>query len=177
MLKGEKVTLRPMERDDLKRIHEMRMDVELVILAFGEWEPRPLARMEKDFDKHLERDEVTWFVIEADGKIIGDAGLHDLDRRHGTAALGISIYDHEYLGKGYGRDAIRTLLKWAFDIQNWRRIWLTTNATNERAIRSYLACGFVEEGRLRQHIHYHGEYVDLVQMGLLRSEWEAQQRR
>ena len=68
MLKGEKVTLRPMERDDLKRLHEMRQDVELVILAFGDWQPRPLARFEKDFDKHLERDEVTWFVIEADGK-------------------------------------------------------------------------------------------------------------
>ena len=104
MLKGEKVTLRPMERDDLKRIHEMRQDVELMILAFGDWQPRPLARLEKDFDKNLERDEGTWFVIEADGKIIGDSGLHGLDRRHGTAELGIGIYDREYLGKGYGRD-------------------------------------------------------------------------
>jgi RimJ/RimL family protein N-acetyltransferase len=176
MLKGEKVTLRPMERDDLKRIHEMRQDVELMILAFGDWQPRPLARFEKDFDKHLEADEVTWFVIEADGKIIGDTGLHGLDRRHGTAELGIGIYEREYLSKGYGRDAIRTLLKWAFEVQNWRRVWLTTIAPNERAIRSYLACGFVEEGCLRQHVHYHGAYVDLVQMGLLRSEWEAQQR-
>jgi diamine N-acetyltransferase len=175
MLKGEKVTLRPVEREDLKRLHELRNDVDLVILAYGDWQPRSLAETEKSFDKHLEQEqeERCWFAIEADGKMIGDTGLHGLDRRHGVAELGIGIYDRDYLGKGYGRDAIQLVLEWAFDVQNWRRIWLTTIAPNERAIRSYLACGFVEEGRLRQHDFHHGEYVDMVCMGLLRSEWEA----
>ncbi len=47
-------------------------------------------------------------------------------------------------------------------------------AINERAIRSYRACGFVEEGRWREHYYHNGAYVDAVSMGLLRSEWEAQ---
>ncbi len=164
MLKGEKVILRSMEREDLKRLHELSQDVELGILGYGDWQPKPLALFEKKFEKGLEDEEFTQFAIEADGKVIGDANLHGLDRLHGAAELGIGIYDREYLGKGYGRDAIRLLLEWAFDVQNWRRVWLTTVATNERAIRSYLACGFVEEGRLREHIFFHGKYVDLVCM-------------
>ena len=40
-----------------------------------------------------------------------------------------------------------------------------------RAIRTYRACGFVEEGRLRQHVWSDGAYIDLVYMGILREEW------
>ena len=43
---------------------------------------------------------------------------------------------------------------------------------NERAIRSYIASGFVEEGRLREHVYSNGQYVDAVYMGVLRGEWD-----
>jgi len=50
---------------------------------------------------------------------------------------------------------------------------LTTHAKNERAIRCYLACGFVEEGRPRKAAWIEGEYTDLVEMSILREEWQA----
>lgn len=175
MLRGEKVALRPVEREDLKRLHELWQDVELAMLAGGAWSPWPLAAEEKDFDKHLEDEDKSDFVIEADGKVIGDIGLHreDRNRRDGTASMGVSILDREYLGKGYGRDAIAVLLDWAFRIQNYRRIWLETLGRNERAIRCYRSLGFVEEGRLRQHAYSNGAYDDVICMGLLRDEWAA----
>jgi hypothetical protein len=58
-------------------------------------------------------------------------------------------------------------------MQNLRRVWLETGSDNERAIRCYRACGFVEEARLRQHAWSGGGRVDGVCMGLLRDEWEA----
>ena len=84
----------------------------------------------------------------------------------------IGIGDKAYWGRGYGRDALRTLLDYAFRLRNFRRVHLTVNSTNERAMRAYRACGFVEEGRLRQHVWSDGCYIDLVHMGLLRDEWE-----
>ena len=173
MLRGEKVILRAVEREDLKRLHELEREVDLMLLGDGDWQPVPLAAFEKDFDKHLDAEEKSWFVIEVDGKVIGGTGLHHKNRRDGTSAIGISIYDRDYLGKGYGRDAVNVLLDWAFRIRNYRRIWLDTLANNERAIRAYRACGFVEEGRLREHFFHDGAYVDAVVMGILRSEWEA----
>jgi RimJ/RimL family protein N-acetyltransferase len=173
MLKGEKVILRAVEREDLKRLQELERDVELMLLGDGDWQPMPFAAYEKDFDKYLESEEKGWFVIEVDGKVIGSIGLHHKHRRDGSSQFGISIYDREYLSQGYGRDAVNVLLHWAFRVQNYRRIWLDTLANNERAIRSYRACGFAEEGRLRQHFYHNGEYVDAVLMGLLRDEWEA----
>ena len=133
----------------------------------------PLAAREKDFDKRLEDHEKADFVIEVDGHVIGEIGLHPhMNRRAGVAHMGVGIYDPEYVGKGYGRDAVMTLLDWSFRILNLRRVALETLATNERAIRAYRACGFVEEGRLREHEYVDGRYVDIVAMGVLRSEWE-----
>ena len=68
------------------------------------------------------------------------------------------------------------LFHYAFQYRNLRRVWLWVHARNERAIRAYHACGFVEEGRLRQHVWSNGDYDDAVYMGILREEWQAAQR-
>jgi len=114
-------------------------------------------------------------VIEVADKVIGEIFLHHKHRGWGTTHFGIGIYDPEYVGKGYGRDALNVLLRWAFRIQGYRRVSLTVGANNERAIRAYQACGFVQEGRFREEAFYNGQYEDVLAMGLLRSEWEAKQ--
>lgn len=68
---------------------------------------------------------------------------------------------------------MRLFLDYVFRIRGWRRIWLETGATNERAIRAYKAVGFIEEGRFRQHSWSNGIYEDVVIMGLLKDEWDA----
>ena len=174
MLRGKKVVLRPIERDDLKQLHALTQNVDLVLLSDGDWQPEPLAAWEKNFDKNLESNDERAFVIEADGKIIGSIGLHPhANRRAGSGELGIAIHDPEYIGRGYGRDALETFLDWTFRILNFRRIKLETLATNERALRCYEACGFQREGLLREDEYTDGAYRDVVVMGLLRSDWEA----
>ena len=173
MLKGERVILRAVERDDLKRLHELHNNVDLVLLGDGEWDPQPLAAREKRYDTRVADEDKAWFVIEVSGTIIGDLSLHHRDRRSRVSAFGIGIYDPAYLGQGYGRGAIGLMLDWAFRVQNYERIWLDTWATNERALRCYQSLGFVEEGRQRRHLFVDGKYVDAVLMGLLRDEWQA----
>lgn len=175
MLRGEHVILRAFEREDMKTLHELQKNVDLVLLSDGEWEPWPLAASEKHFEKHLEDQERSGFIIEVDGVVIGGCGLHHSHRRDGSTQFGIGIHHPEYVGKGYGPDAIRVLLRWAFHVQNWRRVWLTTLTCNERALRAYQKLGFVEEGRLREESFFDGKYVDVLQMGMLRREWEARQ--
>src|SRR3954451_20487757 len=120
MLHGEMVILRAVEREDIKRIHELEQNVDLMLLGDGDWQPVPLAWLEKDFEKDLESKEYAYFAIEAEGKIIGTCGLHHQSRRDGSTDLGIAIYDPDYLGKGYGRDALNLLIDWTFRIQNYR---------------------------------------------------------
>ena len=176
MLTSNNVTLRSVERGDIMRLHELRCNVELIQLGFGHWQPQSLAAMEKGFEKYLDEQERAWFVIEVGGKVVGDCGLHDIDRRSRVAALGIGIYDADYVGHGYGRAAASLLLDWGFRFENFERIWLTTWATNERAIRCYRALGFAEEGRMRRQLYINGQRIDTLMMGLLRDEWRARQK-
>lgn len=175
MLQGEKVVLRAMRREDVELLWRFENDPEYVVAGGGDpLAPVPLERLQRVFDKEVaepSRDRIE-FAIEADGKYIGRCGLHGIDLNARHAELGIGIGNREYWGRGYGRDAVRLLLGYAFRVRNLRRVWLEVHAANERAIRAYRACGFVEEGRLREHVWLNGCYVDNVLMGVLRDEWE-----
>lgn len=140
--------------------------------------PQSLERLEGEFDENAKKGgrDGTHFAIEADGKLIGQCGLYGFDEFRGTAhrcELGIAIGDKDYWGKGYGREAISLLIDYAFTHWNMQRVGLQTMSTNERAIRSYRAVGFVEEGRLRRHVWSNGNYGDTVCMSILREEWQA----
>ena len=168
MLKGEKVLLRPMKRDDIARQHEFDQDPELYGLDSTYPRVSPLERAQAFYESRAKDDEnIAPFAIEAEGEYIGYCSLMDLQNRHGNLELGIMIGDRAYWGRGYGRDAVRLLLDYGFRYLGARRIGLTTHAKNERAIR----CGFVEEGRPRKATWIEGEYTDLVEMSILREEW------
>lgn len=178
MLKGEKVTLRAMRREDLQRQWAFNNDLEIEILGGGDPpEPQALERLEAEFDENMRKGgrDGTNFAIEADGKYIGGCGLFNYDHVAHICEMGIGIGDRAYWGHGYGRDAVRVLLTYAFRFRNVHKVWLRVNSDNKRAIRSYQACGFVEEGRLRKHFWSNGKYIDLVYMGVLREDWQTAQ--
>jgi len=176
MLRGEKVVLRAMGREDLQRQWAFNNDVAFELLGRGDpWEPQSLERLQAHFDENLSKGERdgTDFAIEAEGTYIGSCGLFRFDGTGHTAGLRIGIGDLAYQGRGYGRDAVRVLLDYAFRLRNLRKVWLNVNGDNARAIHVYCACGFVEEGRLRAHVWSDGHYVDLVYMGILADAWAA----
>ena len=179
MLQGEKVLLRALRREDLPRLCVFNNDLEVELAGGGDPPfPQSLERLQAEFDSEAAKGGRNGpaFAIEADGQLIGQCALFQFDEVAHTAMLGIGIGDKSYWGRGYGGEAIRLLLDYAFRLRNLRRVWLSVNSTNERAIRAYRACGFVEEGRLRQHVWSNGAYIDLVYMGLLRTEWQSTAR-
>ncbi len=176
MLQGPRVRLRSITRQDLNRLCEFNNDVEVELAGGGDPPtPQSLERLQADFDREAAsggRDGAA-FAIEVDSVFIGQCALFAEDAVARVCELGITIGDKRYWGQGYGREAIGLLVAYGFRHRNLHRIWLRVHANNERAIRSYRACGFVEEGRLRQHVWSNGRRDDLVVMGLLRQEgWQ-----
>jgi len=68
---------------------------------------------------------------------------------------------------------MRLMLRYGFMELNLNRVTLGVFANNPRAVRSYEKCGFVHEGCLREFLLRDGKYCDMLQMGILREEWEA----
>jgi RimJ/RimL family protein N-acetyltransferase len=165
-----------MTREDLPLLWRINNDLEVELAGGGDPPmPQAMERLLADFDRETAtggRDEAS-FAIEADGTFIGHCGLSHFNHTSHTCELGIIIGDKAYWGRGYGREAVALLLDYAFRLRNFRRVWLWVHSDNERAIRAYRACGFREEGRLREHLYSNGHYVDAVYMGILRDEWQA----
>jgi len=177
MLQGEKVRLRPIERDDLPRFVRWFSDPEVrrhLILYM----PPSMAQEEQWFERlqqRLARNEDVVLAIETlEGVHIGNIGLHRINWKDRNAELGIVIGEKEYWDQGYGTDAIRTLLRVAFEEMNLHRVSLRVDADNARGIRCYQKCGFQKEGVLREIVFLEGAYRDQWIMSVLRPEWERQ---
>lgn len=108
-----------------------------------------------------------------DGEHIGGINLHRVQAEDRKAGLGIILGAKDHWGRGYGRDAIETLLRFAFHEMNLNRVWLTVTAGHERGIACYRRCGFREEARHREGFYKHGRYWDFIVMGILRSDFDA----
>ncbi|KAK8123006.1 acyl-CoA N-acyltransferase [Apiospora sp. TS-2023a] len=79
-----------------------------------------------------------------------------------------------YQGVGYGTEAIRWALTWAFKWADLHRVEISAASYNERAVKLYAKLGFTLEGRQREGVFMNGAWYDIVSFGMLRREWEAQ---
>jgi RimJ/RimL family protein N-acetyltransferase len=178
-IRGEKVYLRPAERDDIELFVRWFADAETTRYLASR-APFSKAMEERWFDSMLEQQgkKSYHFVICLldDDRPIGTAGFHHVNEEDGNAAFGISIGEKQEWSKGYGTDALRAICDFGFGQLRLERIELDVYEPNRRAQRSYEKAGFVKEGTLR-HAHFSdGRFHDVVRMSLLREEWAAQQR-
>jgi RimJ/RimL family protein N-acetyltransferase len=129
----------------------------------------------KWIEKDLENEHVIIFAIRTltDDRIIGDVGLDGLYWNHGDTFLGIGVGDREFWGKGYGSDAMKLVLRYAFSELNMRRVTLNVFEYNPRAVRCYEKIGFQHEGRVRKYLNREGRRWDLMYMGITKEEWLA----
>jgi RimJ/RimL family protein N-acetyltransferase len=177
MIYGERVRLRGVEREDLPRFVAWLNDPE-VRENLAMQTPLSQANEESWFENMLKRPiEEQPLVIEvrqADLWIpVGDCGLFSIDWHARSAEVGIFIGEKLLWSQGYGAEAMRLLLRHGFETYNLNRIYLRVYETNPRAVRSYEKAGFTLEGRERQGMYKDGKYLDVLQMSILRSEWDA----
>ena len=174
---GRKVNLRAWERDDVRLRWEADQTADPTEPHLRNWHEPPISlqQREAEFDATIAEPDgtIAAFVIEAEGRAVGDINLFQIEQRNQNALLGLSIWRAEDRGKGYGSDAIEALLRWAFNQLNLHRVELSVAPHNARAIAVYERLGFVQEGRRREAHFEDGHFIDELVMGLLRSEFEA----
>jgi RimJ/RimL family protein N-acetyltransferase len=127
--------------------------------------------LEKDLEKG-ESNEILWAIRKLDDEsLIGFIGLFNLYPQHGDTLVAIAVGERNHWSHGYGTDAMRVMLRYAFSELNLRRVGLIVFEYNPRAIRSYQKAGFVYEGRVRGAMLRDGQRWDYQYMGILRDEW------
>lgn len=172
MIIGELVKLRAIERDDLPLIVSWRNDP-AIYRNYIEYEPLSLVKQERWFDSVLDHPTEKNFIIALpDGQGIGTVGLGNIDERSRVAeVIRFLIGEADYRLMGHAVEALHLILTYGFDHLNLHKIYATDLATNPKMISMHQQFGFVQEAVLREHVFHEGVHVDLVLLGLLRTEF------
>jgi RimJ/RimL family protein N-acetyltransferase len=173
-MKGTKVRLREYRKEDIKLAKDFMNNPEIRKFLYpGIPYLITLEDEEKWYESNTSLKDEYSFAIETltEKKYIGGCGVNKIDWKNSVAEVGVVIGNTEYLGKGYGTDAMRILIKFIFNQMNIHKIRLKVFSFNKRAIKSYEKCGFIVEGRMREEIFRDGKYHDNIVMGMLKEEY------
>ena len=142
--------------------------------------PMSAAMIKKQYEKLEKQVEENknfyYFTIraKADDRLIGKAAVQWIEWTNGNGFLELGIGAAEERGKGYGTQALRLLLRFAFAELNLFRVSAIVPEYNEGAIALLKKFGFVQEVCRRQSLERDGRRWDLLIFGLLNDEWRNQ---
>ncbi len=180
MIIGDRVRFRAIEKSDLPHFVRWLNDPE-VRQGLSMNRPLSLAEEEEWFKSVLQSPpELRPLAIEVqtasegdEWTFVGNCGLIHVNWENRSAEVGIHIGEKKYWNQGFGTEVMQLMCQHVFDDLNLHRLWLRVFETNQRAIRAYEKAGFMLEGRNREAQYLDGQYVDVLMMSILQSEWRT----
>ena len=137
---------------------------------------KPLTHFEAYLTQLGHEDRVVLAVCHVADGHIGNVSLQDISLINRTAEFAILLGDKRHWGKGVGALAGRALISHGFNKLNLERVHCGTSATNLGMQKLAKLLGMTLEGTRRQHLFLDGARVDLLEYGVMRSEFEKSVR-
>ncbi|MBU3187742.1 GNAT family N-acetyltransferase [Clostridium estertheticum] len=170
MLKGNKVSLRCVERKDLDIFYDIWCNEDIKKLDGKFRLPPSKEDILNNFSKFVNMDKKYLSIVNEKGIVVGYITFRESNECKNVYTLGITI-DKGFWNRGYGQDAIKVLLQYLFMNMAAHRVELQVLDFNLRAIQCYKRCGFIVEGKKRKACFSYGSYRDVLGMGILIEEF------
>ena len=179
-------TLPTLGADRLSLRHLTAADADDIFAIFSDpevmryWSAVPMGTIEEAtaYIAHIHyslrrRELFQWGIsLTGSGRIIGTCTLLSVSAPHQRAEIGFAM-GCDHWGRGLAREAVTTVITFAFDRLSLHRLEADVDPRNDRSLRLLERLGFSREGSLRARYVVGGERQDAVLLGLLRPEWEA----
>jgi RimJ/RimL family protein N-acetyltransferase len=176
ILVGDRVRLRGVRDDDLPTLAKWEMDPGRMTTLSSLVAPPSEAAAKERIAKWSanEKDDLGFAIETLDDPpvLVGNIMLSGARPKDRCATIGIAL-GREYIGRGYGTDAMCVIVDYGFREMGLHRIQLGVAPFNPAGIRAYEKAGFVEEGRYRESVLHDGRWYDEVLMSILDHEWAA----
>lgn len=189
LFEGEHIRFTPIDYDKDPQIESQWTHNPAFLRMLSADIARPMApgqvkkkyeQIEKEVD---EKRTLFYFAIrtrseddEQEERLIGFARLYWIEWSNGTGNIQLGIGDPNDWRRGYGSEALRMLLRFAFDELNLFRLMAVIPEYNQAARHLFERAGFSQEVRRRQALQRDGQRWDMLHLGILRQEWETQQK-
>lgn len=179
ILKGHKVTLRAITKQDLPLLVDLMNDPEIENTVVGYAHAVSLEEEEKWFESYIGKNDPMRWMIETDKDgTVGTIIMGDFDWKNRVAHLtGIKIKKEKVTESGVAIDATLTMLEYGFNQLNLNRIEGSYLEYNKQSAALSKLVGYVEEGISRDAVYKNGAYHNLVQMAILKSDYEKLKKR
>jgi len=190
MIRGKLVNLRFPEPSDHRKLVEWRNEN---LQYFFDDEPVSMENHLDWYERVSHDASQRFFVVEAlvednvvyrgqNGEIVrfsnfapvGTIGLQNIDFRHRRAEYGRFMIAEEHRGKGHGRDALVTLLKFAFTTLGLHKVYGEILTKNSEAFKLCEALGFHQVGTMPDHVFKEGQFWSVTRFSILAAEFETE---
>lgn len=175
-LDGDRIFLSLSQKKDFNLYNDWLNDSE-INLTFGRshiaFNEEKQAEYIEDYDNSADK---FFFVIVKKGtdseeeQAIGIGLLYDINYVHGKGTMGL-LLDKFFQSNGYGKESIKLLLKFTFNILNLNNVMLYAIDFNEKAISMYENFGFERIGRRREAYPINNKIYDEIYMDILKKEF------
>jgi len=139
-------------------------------------ETRFFPRSKNDILKFIQKmdgnpNEILFAIcIKENDKHIGNIKLGPINWYHRKADVSLLIGDKNYWGKGIATDAIKLIIKLAFDVLNLHKLVAGYYENNVGSAKAFEKCGFIVEGNFKEEYFCNGGYQNIIRTGLINSK-------
>ena len=177
---GKRIRLRPKAEDDWQLdLQEWRDTESMRLLDYTVHPPTCVEREKKRNEERINRhpdNGMVWSIETMACDLVGSIALNGIDQKNGTFHFSMRIA-REHRRKGYGEEALRIVLRYAFHELRLQKCNTACIEMNGPALALYKKIGFLEEGRRRRELFTNGRFYDNVLVGLTREEFDSNEGR
>ena len=179
---AQKVTLRPVARDDVQRLNKWLQDDEVAESWFGRYSYGNPAHLGYNPVTAVTATDAEWAktfndpthrmlsIYNEKGEHVGEVHVA-IEESLGDGQVSILIGRKDMWHQGYGTAGMKAILDVAFKEWGLYRVWVDVPEYNKAALLMCEHLGFMHEGTLRKSRPHEGARFDSVVMGMLAAEY------
>lgn len=175
ILNGEQIDLKLITKQDIERYFEagFKENDEDINYYTGTKEEFTKEMIENYVCKIIDDETRYDFLIEnKSNKVLGEVVINYIEEDSRNSNFRICLFKSSMCGNGYGTEAIKLVLKFAFEELHLHRVELEVYSFNIRAQKAYYKVGFVKEGVKRDRELINGKYCDVIIMSILENDYK-----
>ena len=169
-IQGKNVVLRAISMKDANLLMELINYAETEKMLGGSSFPVSLEGQEKWITAQTGRTDVLRCIValKENEEGIGTVILSDIDTKNGVAQVHIKMDKQRGRGRGYGSDALNTIVNYAFGEMRLNCIYADVLEYNTVSQKLFEKCGFHRDGVLRSRVFKGGRYINVVSYSRLK---------
>jgi len=163
MISINNVLLRNFQESDITILLEIRNNIQIQEMLLSRPRPNDTTKLLNWIRNRIDSDTKEFFII-ADMNTnipVGFAQLNNIDFLSGHAEFGLCIHQN-YHNKGFFKNAVSLLEKYAYDVLNIHKFIGFARAENHISLNTLMKLGYRNVGVFKEHFLYDGKRHDIM---------------